>query len=196
MDRPLFLQLPHAVVFWIVWLWVCYPEWRLVRRSRAALQSATSRDSGSLRLLELGLPAAVVAAFLVASLRPEPTADSLAVFSSGIFLMIAGSILRRYCWRVLGHSFTGHVAVVPGQPVITSGPYRYLRHPAYSGAILSLLGFGIALGSLAGSAILLATSAIVYGYRIKVEERAMREELGAAYAAYAATRKRLIPFVL
>lgn len=196
MARPLFLQFPHAAVFWAAWLWVCYPEWKLVLRSRSALSSAASRDSDSLRLLQHGLQAAVAAALLVAIVRPEPPAYSPAVFSAGMVIMIGGSLLRRYCWRVLGEYFTGHVAVAPRQPVITSGPYRYVCHPAYAGAILTLLGFGIALGSVAGAAILLGTAASVYGYRIHVEERAMRAELGIAYERYAAQRKRLIPCIL
>ena len=196
MGCPLFLHFPHAAVFWAAWLWVCYPEWTLVRRSAAALKSGVSQDDGSLRLLAVGLQVAVLAALLIAIVWPRPGSYSLPLFATGIVVMIGGSLLRRYCRRLLGSSFTGHVAVAPGQPLITSGPYRYVRHPAYSGGILTLLGFGIALGNVAGAAILLSTAAGVYAYRIHVEERVLRDQLGSAYETYAARRKRLIPFVL
>jgi len=76
-----------------------------------------------------------------------------------------------------------------------TGPYRVLRHPSYTGLLLVLVGIGLLLGnwlSLLAVAVA-ATAALVY--RIGVEERALEAALGDRYREYAATRKRLIPYV-
>jgi protein-S-isoprenylcysteine O-methyltransferase Ste14 len=93
-------------------------------------------------------------------------------------------------------------AVVPGgivtstdQPAITTGPYRFVRHPSYLGLILILTGIGIILGNWLSIAALAIIPPIAFGYRIHVEERALSAALGDRYTSYAAQRKRLVPFV-
>ena len=81
-----------------------------------------------------------------------------------------------------------------GQTVITTGPYAYVRHPMYAGAILYFVGTPLLLGSAYGLA-LAPLLVIVMSFRIPIEERALREKLDG-YADYAArVRYRLIPGV-
>ena len=81
-----------------------------------------------------------------------------------------------------------------GQRVITTGPYRYVRHPLYAGALLFLLGTPLLLGSwygLAAAPLMVAVLAI----RIVLEERTLRIELDG-YAEYAGNvRYRLVPLI-
>ena len=96
----------------------------------------------------------------------------------------------------LGRYFTVDVATQAAQPVIDFGPYRYIRHPAYTGQLLALFGFGLSLGNWAG---LLAISVLPSGgfvYRIVVEETALRSELGQPYEKYMSRTWRLIPYLL
>jgi protein-S-isoprenylcysteine O-methyltransferase Ste14 len=79
--------------------------------------------------------------------------------------------------------------------VVQSGPYRYIRHPSYTGALITLAGLGLALGNWLGLLALLGCMTIAYGYRIKVEEAALVAALGEPYRLYMARTRRLVPFL-
>jgi protein-S-isoprenylcysteine O-methyltransferase Ste14 len=81
------------------------------------------------------------------------------------------------------------------QSVITSGPYRALRHPSYAGILLLLTGVGIMLGNWLSLAALILLPLIGFMNRIRVEEAALSGTLGEAYTSYARGRKRMIPFL-
>jgi protein-S-isoprenylcysteine O-methyltransferase Ste14 len=76
-----------------------------------------------------------------------------------------------------------------------TGPYRLIRHPSYAGLLAAFVGFGFMLGDWWSLLALTAATACGVVRRIMVEERALTGALGARYADYAATHKRLIPFV-
>jgi protein-S-isoprenylcysteine O-methyltransferase len=118
------------------------------------------------------------------------------IFLTGIALMWIGFAFRYYAMRVLGQYFTFDVATVQGQKVIEAGPYRYIRRPSYAGGIITILGFGIALGNWAGLFALLACVTVGYAYRIHVEESALVNAIGEPYRAYMLRTTRLLPFVL
>lgn len=117
------------------------------------------------------------------------------LFVAGIVLMCAGIALRQWAVGTLGRFFTIDVRVQPSQTVVDRGPYRWVRHPAYTGLILTFFGFGLALGNWAALAVafLVPTAGLVY--RIHVEERALLEGLGDPYRRFAASRARLFPGV-
>jgi protein-S-isoprenylcysteine O-methyltransferase Ste14 len=118
------------------------------------------------------------------------------LFPAGIVLMLAGVAFRWYAIRVLGRFFTVVVAVSPGQTVVEAGPYRWLRHPSYSGAILTLFGFGLVFAHWLSLLFIMAFAVIGYGYRIAVEERVLLAALGEPYRLYMRRTKRIIPFVI
>ena len=97
---------------------------------------------------------------------------------------------------VLGRFFTYDVAIHTGQTVVETGPYRFIRHPSYTGALLAVLGVGLAIGNWAGLVVLFGLMAVAYTYRIQVEETVLTEALGESYEEYKRRTKRLIPFVL
>jgi protein-S-isoprenylcysteine O-methyltransferase Ste14 len=101
----------------------------------------------------------------------------------GATLMVAGEVMRIIALRALGRFFTMRVAILDGHTVVRAGPYRFVRHPAYTGWFLLSLGFGIYFGSILGVA---GTTlfVLVLGWRVTVEERALRETLGDAYRQY------------
>ena len=118
-----------------------------------------------------------------------------AVFVIGVAALVAGSLLRRHCWQLLGASFTGDVRAHPGQPIVTTGAYALVRHPSYSAGILMNIGIGLALGSWASTVLLALTSFAVYGYRISIEERTLLAVVGEPYRRFMRTRRRLMPFI-
>jgi protein-S-isoprenylcysteine O-methyltransferase Ste14 len=194
MIRPLPYVWPWALLFWGVFLWAFSPEFRIVRRAQREQGSA---DSRSLQVITRGQGLAFFASFVfpwIPALRFAPRQLRL-VFFLGVALMIAGSLLRRHCWRMLGASFTGDVRARADQEVVTRGAYRILRHPSYTAGILLNAGVGVALGSWASALLLTAASVAVYIHRISVEERALIATIGEPYRRFMAGRKRLIPFV-
>jgi protein-S-isoprenylcysteine O-methyltransferase Ste14 len=123
-------------------------------------------------------------------------ADPRVAFWIGMLAVLAGTVLRRLCFRALGASFTGEVRVRPEQQVVSDGPYRWVRHPSYTAGVLMIVGVAIALGSWIGALIALLCTIAGYAYRVDVEERALLATLGEPYRAYRARTKRFIPFVI
>jgi len=167
------------------------------RQSGRERDDAASQDRGSRRLLGLsrlvGMIGAVVAVYAV------PAADIHhqrgLVFGIGMLVLWSGAAVRWWAFRTLGRYFTFSVMTDGDQPVITSGPYRFVRHPGYAGAMLVRAGFGLALGNWLSLALAVVVPLIGVIYRIHVEEAALVDALGDHYRSFAAERKRLIPFL-
>lgn len=123
----------------------------------------------------------------------EPSSMLSAVLI-GTTVIIGGLVLRIWAIRTLGRFFTATVHVVSDQRVIDDGPYRVLRHPSYTGAILTVLGVAIVLKSMTGALVTLGVCVPVYMYRIVIEETALSARLGDSYRQYQARTWRLVPF--
>jgi len=192
--KPLPFVWPYALIFWPVFLWAYLRESVIVRRAQRAQEST---DSRSLQGIMFGQGIAFLAAFPLASIRALRIAPvhALAVFSLGVAMVLAGALLRRHCFRMLGASFTGDVRARADQEVVSRGAYRVLRHPSYTAGIILNTGVGIALGSWASAVVLAVASLVVYLNRIGVEERALVATIGEPYRQFMLGRKRLIPFV-
>ena len=190
---PLPFVWPYALAFWIVEIWAFYPEFGVLRRAQ---RSGNTKDAKSLQVILMGLNVAFFVAFAMAFV-PWMLISSyrVPIFFAGVALMIAASLLRRHCFRMLGTSFTGDVRAAADQQVVTRGAYSLLRHPSYTAAILLNAGIGLALGSWISVITLVVVSLLVYGYRISVEERALLTTIGEPYRDFMSSRKRLIPFV-
>jgi protein-S-isoprenylcysteine O-methyltransferase Ste14 len=117
------------------------------------------------------------------------------LFIVGLVLMAAGFVVRQWAIVVLGRFFTVDVRVHPDQTVVDRGPYRWVRHPSYTGLIIFFFGFGLALSNWASFAVLALAPTLGLLVRIRAEERALFSELGDEYSRYAATRRRLFPGV-
>jgi protein-S-isoprenylcysteine O-methyltransferase Ste14 len=117
------------------------------------------------------------------------------VFYPGI-VMVLGIVLRQWSIAVLGSFFSNMVGVQTGQKVADKGPYHLVRHPAYTGGLLTLVGLGLALQSWGAVLLLMLIFSLAYGYRIYIEERVLVSELGDEYVKYAKRTKRLVPYIL
>ena len=111
----------------------------------------------------------------------------------GLIFLVAGITVRWTAVYSLGKYFTGTVLIRNDHRLIRSGLYKYLRHPAYAGALLAHLGLGLSFSNWFA----LGFSSIPYflaaAYRMRVEEQALREAFGVEYLEYSKTVKRLIP---
>lgn len=117
------------------------------------------------------------------------------VFCPGLLLMFAGIAIRQWAVLTLGRYFSGIVGVQEGQKVVDDGPYRYVRHPAYTGMFVAFLGLGLALQSWCATLVLIVVLTIALWYRIRVEEKALAIVLGEEYLRYAKRTRMLIPFI-
>lgn len=187
----------YASIFWTTYiLWLVLET--IGSRTKRSTDPTNASDRGSFQLIMILLWLAVGLDFALSFLLPQATIlwHRIALFFVGIGLMLAGLAFRFYAMSLLGRFFTYQVAVHPGQTVIEAGPYRYIRHPSYTGALITLVGLGLALGNWAGLLALLACMGPAYPYRIFVEEAALLAALGDPYQHYLRRTRRLIPFLL
>jgi protein-S-isoprenylcysteine O-methyltransferase len=154
-------------------------------------------DQGTLvllwRVLYAAIALAVVASWLGIGRLPAALAEPLRW--TGCALICSGLLLRWWAIRVLGRWFTVDVTVQRDQPLVDRGPYRWLCHPSYTGALLAFAGLAVGLGN--ALAVLLIVPAVGWAFlrRIRVEEAALRHGFGDAYIRYVARRWRLLPGV-
>ena len=115
------------------------------------------------------------------------------VQSLGVALMVAGLLFRAWAIQILGSQFSVHVALQPEHRLVTNGPYRWLRHPSYTGTLLTLSGLPVALGVWPLAAVVSVIFMAAHVFRIHVEEAAMAEMFGETYAAYCKRTWRMFP---
>jgi protein-S-isoprenylcysteine O-methyltransferase Ste14 len=196
--RPLPFVWPYALVYWVIYIVAFFPEWKIIRDARVSAQRDGSKDKGSIDVIIRVTWIALMIAYPVAFIRSWMFSTNMLIplFVLGTLMTVFGAILRRFCWRTLGRYFTGDVQASADQPVIREGPYRFVRHPAYTGGMMMFVGIGFALGNWMSLILLTVATIVAYGYRVAVEERALVDAIGAPYAAYMKERKRFIPFVV
>ena len=120
------------------------------------------------------------------------TIDGDTVRWIGVALFALGGALRLWPVFVLGHRFSGLVAIQPGHTLATTGIYSVIRHPSYLGLMVNSLGWALAFRSGVG---VLLTALLVPPLlaRIRAEEALLHSQFGDAYDAYRARTSRLIP---
>ncbi|MEP7356340.1 MAG: isoprenylcysteine carboxylmethyltransferase family protein [Anaerolineales bacterium] len=111
----------------------------------------------------------------------------------GCACLVVGIAIRLAAVATLRRQFTTMVAIVAQHRLVDSGLYRRVRHPAYLGLLLSLLGFGLCSGNWVSLAVAAGLPFAAIVYRIRVEERALLRHFGPAYAEYAGRTQRLVP---
>lgn len=162
-----------------------------IRRSGAVLNR---KDRGSGLFIFFIIFLSIITAIIFASERIAMLPTWF--FYPGIIVMILGIIFRQWSIAVLGRFFSGTVGTQEGQKVVEKGPYKYIRHPSYTGALLILIGIGLALQSWGAVITLVLLFSIAYGYRIHIEEKVLISELGNPYIEYKKRTKRLIPYIV
>ncbi len=115
--------------------------------------------------------------------------------AAALLLFAVGLALRLYAVVTLGRFFTTRVATFADHDLVLIGPYRWMRHPAYSGLLLAFAGAGLGMGdALAFFALIIPVTLIVL-LRIDGEERVLHARFGRRYEDYALGTDKLIPRV-
>lgn len=164
---------------------------------RATRAGAEVEDRGLMRLLWASIALGVGSAIAAQSLRFAPLPGPMGILRLvALVLMIAGLSIRWAAILTLGRFFTVNLAIQARQPVIQAGPYRFVRHPSYSGLLITFLGLGVFFANWISLVVLLVPVTAAVVNRIVKEEAVLLAALGAPYAAYCAHTKRLIPGLL
>jgi protein-S-isoprenylcysteine O-methyltransferase Ste14 len=117
------------------------------------------------------------------------------IFSLGVMLVASGVAFRWYSIRLLGRYFSVRLGFQPGQTVMMDGPYRWIRHPSYTGSLITMLGFGLAFTNWLCLVSVPLIILVGYSYRANVEEQMLVTALGNPYREYMRDTKRFFLFV-
>jgi len=153
----------------------------------------SKQDAGSVIAVAAGIVVGFGAGLVLASRDALSLPGPVVWLVVGLMVAWAGMLLRLWAVLSLGRFFTTTVVVRPGQTVVSSGPYGFVRHPSYLGLLILLLGFGLTLGDLAAAVVMVVLPTVGLLWRIRVEEVALRAGLGDSYLEYCKGRARLIP---
>jgi len=144
---------------------------------RAARNERAQRALGGIeppddvyRWMQVAYPGAFAAMLAEAAIRGGPP-PSLAI--AGVAVFTLAKIVKWWAILTLGRFWTFRVIVVPGAPLVSRGPYRFLRHPNYVGVIGELGGVGLLTGAVISGPIATAVFALLIRRRVTVEERAL-----------------------
>jgi protein-S-isoprenylcysteine O-methyltransferase Ste14 len=179
-------------------VWLVY-ETGLLVRDKVRGMGGTASDRGTRLLAISSVLAAIAAADALSSVAgphsPLRIPGHPWIGLAGLVIVWAGLAIRISAVVVLGRSFRTTVEVDADQTVVSSGPYRLIRHPSYTGMLLLSAGFGLGFHSWPGLALCVMLPLASALRRINVEESELTRVLGEPYRVYAEHTKRLIPGV-
>jgi protein-S-isoprenylcysteine O-methyltransferase Ste14 len=186
------------VFYAVAALWILYEAvTRMVQRLRAGHRTPVSLSDATIFAAGGGIVASVAVSIELGRHAgvnwPGGRAWPVVV---GIVLVAAGLATRLWSVVSLGRFFQYQIEIQTGHRVVTNGPYRYVRHPSYTGMLLVTLGFAFASGDVLSLPATLVLTGLGLAVRIRAEEKQLVAALGSQYEEFAAHHKRLIPGVL
>jgi protein-S-isoprenylcysteine O-methyltransferase Ste14 len=187
MNHPMLLALVSSV-------WVASEVIVGVITRRSAAEAAR-HDRGSLILLWALLGATIFAAAQLQFLKIGRMPERNTLFWVGLALILIGILIRGVAILTLRRFFTVSVMIQESHELIERGIYKVVRHPSYTGSLVSFVGLGFAFGNWLSLGLVVIGASIGFAYRIRVEETALTNHFGDRYRSYAARTKRLIPGV-
>jgi protein-S-isoprenylcysteine O-methyltransferase Ste14 len=179
--------------------WIAFGAVLLLWRRRSGSAAATRRARDPMGLVGLVLQGAGF--FLAWSERrapgtplldgPAPVAIALSVLAVGV---AAGSVaLATWAVRTLGPQWALDARLIEGHALVTTGPYRFVRNPIYTGMLGMALATGLAVAHPAGLALAVAVYLSGTVVRVRAEERLLRGAFGEAWSAWASRTAALVP---
>lgn len=178
-----------------VWLWVAFVVIWLIWAIRT--KPTQMREGVSSRLSYIVLTMAAFLAMFSGSvpegwLRTRLFAANLWTEVLGVVITAAGIGFAVWARVYLGGNWSGTVTVKVGHQLVRSGPYRWVRHPIYTGMILAMAGTALERRQVRG---VVAVILLYAGFKIKsrIEEHVMRATFGPEYADYSRTTGAIIP---
>jgi len=177
-------------------IWVTF-EIGLVIRDNSRGKGKTAIDKGTRYINFIAITVGITAAAILNGFSRFlfPGGRTNTVFFIGIAVMLIGMTLRIWSVFTLGKSFRTTIEIDKHQKVVSSGPYKLVRHPSYSGWLLICCGYGIAVQNWFSLLVAVIFPLVALMYRIRVEEAALVSSFGSEYIKYQRCTKKLIPWV-
>lgn len=186
------MNLLFALVF-VLWVGA---EMVLSSRMRASRSEAGDRDRRTLSVIWFVTVSSIFIAALISWMTDFPIVPNANFRYVGIGIMLIGMVLRAASIVTLGRMFTYNVAIREGHTLMTSRLYRFVRHPSYTGFLITFIGYGLALNNWFGIAIACLPVFIVFARRISIEEAALAQQFGDEYDRYKSRTWRLLPWII
>lgn len=180
------------IITWSVWF---SSEIILNRLFRSNKDDKQNLDLGSLRIIWITIGIANTFGILSAVLIDLPICKYFLIPYLGLLTIVCGMILRFISIISLGKFFTVDVAIRKDHKIKKDGMYRLIRHPSYTGSLISFLGFGLSLNNLFSLVIIFLPVFFAMLHRIKIEEKLLIDQFGMEYADYRKKTYILIPWI-
>ena len=186
-------QFTKAIVaLWIAWLLYWYASARNVKPTRWRASLGTRA--------RYRVPAFLTGALLIGSprwlppiLEEEFLPPTLTIGIAGIIAVILGLGFTVWARRNLGRNWSAEVAVKESHTLVRTGPYRYVRHPIYTGMLGMLIATGLSISHWITLLAAIVVFAIGTFIRVRIEERLLRETFGQSFDEYARAVPAVIP---
>ena len=163
----------------------------MVKRSQPG---ETGFDKYSLRILWLTISVTVSLGVILGFQRVGYFGNGSKIFSiAGLLFIVIGLLIRWIAIYTLKHHFTVDVSISKDHQIIRNGIYRYVRHPSYTGSLLSFFGLGLCFANYISMLVIFIPVCGAFLYRIHVEEKALINNFGEEYIDYCSYTKKLIP---
>ena len=183
------------VIFIVIWSLWFLSELVLRIFLKSGEGDKKNQDKGTLRIIWISVGIGNTLGILCNMIIYIPISTSLIIPYIGLSLIVFGMIFRFFAIWTLGQLFTVEVTIREKHQVKRDGLYKYIRHPSYTGMIISFIGFGLSLNNWLSLFIIIAPVMGSVLYRIKIEEISLVKHFGQEYIAYTKGTKRLIPWI-
>jgi protein-S-isoprenylcysteine O-methyltransferase len=180
-----------------IFIWIIYALWLLMIVYLTVAAAGGKRDTETHLGQSFGLLFAIIAAFVLPHLSIfsfvnfAPVSTALSIL--GLILAMGGDAFLIWARQALGRNWSQTVAAKEGHELITSGPYRYVRHPMYTGGLVAAVGSAVVAGG--AFVFLLILLGVIFIWRTGAEDKLMTELFPDEYPEYMKRTKKLIPFV-
>jgi len=176
------------VVFWIYWF---ISAWK----TRSPLKRKQSRWPWLLFVLLFAFWVLLSSVFSPDYLVQRAIPDTLVIGLSGTIITLMGLGFAVWARVHLGKYWSSMPAIREDHKLIRTGPYRFVRHPIYTGVQVGIAGTAIIIGMSLGLIVFFLIM-VVYLWKIRMEENYLSEEFGEEYARYKKEVPALIPFLV
>jgi protein-S-isoprenylcysteine O-methyltransferase Ste14 len=178
-------------------MWLIYALWSILIVYLTVSAMGVKRDTEPHLGQSLGLMLAIIVAFwlprlpVFAFVRFAPV--NAALSSIGSMLCVAGMLILVWARQNLGRNCSQTVANKVGHELVTSGPYCYVRHPMYAGALIACIGSAIVCGG--AFVFLLIILGALFLWRVGAEDALMAAQFPGQYPDYKRRTRALVPFL-
>jgi len=179
----------------IAWYVIRYPFERRAKRVRIVYRARARSEI-------IGLAAALFGLGILPGIYAATGFPESAEYPASIWMVVLGGLVFaaglgvfRWSHKALGRNWSITLEIREKHKVVSSGPYKFVRHPMYLSFLLMGLGQAMLLPNwVAGTAGIIGF-AVLFFLRVDKEERMMQESLGPEYEQYMKQTKRIIPFL-